>query len=59
MTAEPVPVDAAAVSRTARPEALKSTRRHTHDWRLRAVSHEDARAVEEYRCVGCGDITFR
>ena len=32
---------------------------HTHEWRLWAVSHEDARAVEEYRCVGCGDPTFR
>ena len=32
---------------------------HAHDWRLRAVSYEDARVVEEYRCAGCGDITFR
>jgi len=32
---------------------------HTHDWRLRAISHEDAHAVEEYRCAGCGEVTFR
>lgn len=32
---------------------------HEHDWRQRAVLHEDGFATEEYACVECGGVTFR
>jgi len=32
---------------------------HDHDWRQRAVLHEDGYATVEYGCVGCGGVTFR
>ena len=32
---------------------------HEHDWRQRAVLHEDGYATEEYACAECGGVTFR
>lgn len=32
---------------------------HEHDWRQRAVLHEDGFATEEYACAECGGVTFR
>jgi hypothetical protein len=41
------------------PPASTGGRAHPHEWCLRAVTHEDFHAVEEYRCGVCGEVVFR
>ena len=53
--------DAAERSAAGAGESPTSTvsQAHPHEWALRAVTHEDFRAVQEYRCGVCGEVVFR
>lgn len=50
---------AASTPSTRASAEVRSAPPHEHDWRQRAVLHEDGYATEEYGCAACGGVTFR
>jgi hypothetical protein len=59
LTTEPLPDAKRSPAGHGEPPVSAGGQAQPHEWGLHAVTHEDFRAVEEYRCRICGDVVFR